>query len=169
MVPPQRSESDRPAAADQILEQEIRQGRQFSLADAIGRAGGDLLKGESPVPKLRQVKNELTGFVKTHLHDPSGALQATLVDLIQSDELACNRHFETPLLALVELLQLLLNQEAHLREFVRRVDMRWGQLYGERPHFELPGQPPPPDDEYTIASVRSQLQALLALVPPPRP
>ncbi|MEM1281255.1 MAG: hypothetical protein AAGG53_14835, partial [Cyanobacteria bacterium P01_H01_bin.152] len=66
--------------------------------------------------------------------------------------------------ALTELLQPLLTQDAYLREFVRRVDMRWGQMYDERPHFERPGHPPHPDDEYTIASVRSQLQALMIIV-----
>ena len=49
--------------ADQAIEQEIRQGRKFSLADAIGQEGSDFLKGESPSPKLVQVKNELQGFV----------------------------------------------------------------------------------------------------------
>jgi hypothetical protein len=41
---------------------------------------------------------------------------------------------------------------SQLREFVRRVDMRWGQMYDERPHFERPGHPPHPDDEYTLSS-----------------
>lgn len=163
MVSPPRPEPDRSTDADQAMEREIRQGRKFSLADVIGREGSDFLKGESPVPKLLQVKNELRGFVNMHLSDSSGALQATLLDLIQSDDEVCSRHFDRPLLALVELLQPLLAHEVYLRELVRQVDMRWGQIYGERPHFERPGHPPHPDDEYTIASVRSQLQALLTI------
>jgi len=164
MVSPPPSEPSGSPDPDQAIEREIRQGRKFSLADAIGREGSDFLKGESPVPRLLQVKNELRGFVGKHLSDSSGALQATLLDLIQADEVVCSRHFDTPLLALADLLQPLLTHEAYLREFVRQVDMRWGQIYGERPHFERPGQPPHPDDEYTIASVRSQLQTLLTRV-----
>lgn len=150
--------------ADQAIEQEIRQGRKFSLADAIGQEGSDFLKGESPVPKLVQVKNELQGFVNNYLDDAAGALQATLLETIQTDDVVCSRHFDAPLQALTEILQPLLTQDAYLREFVRRVDMRWGQMYDERPHFERPGHPPHPDDEYTIASVRSQLQALMIIV-----
>lgn len=164
MVSPPRPEPDHSTDADQAMEREIRQGRKFSLADAIGREGSDFLKGESPVPKLLQVKHELRGFVSTHLSDSSGALQATLLDLIQSDDEVCSRHCDRPLLALVGLLQPLLAHDIYLREFVRQVDMRWGQMSGERPHFERPGHPPHPDDEYTIASVRSQLQTLLTIV-----
>ena len=84
--------------------------------------------------------------------------------MIQTDDVICSRYFDAPLYALAEMLQPLLTQDAYLREFVRRVDMRWGQLYDERPHFEQPGHPPHPDDEYTIASVRSQLQGLMAAI-----
>ncbi|NEQ44751.1 MAG: hypothetical protein F6K00_14795 [Leptolyngbya sp. SIOISBB] len=149
---------------DQAIEREIRQGRKFSLADVIGQEGSDFLKGESPVPKLVQVKNELKGFVSLHLRDASGALHAILLEVIQTDDVICSRYFDAPLHALAEMLQPLLTQDAYLREFVRRVDMRWGQLYDERPHFEQPGHPPHPDDEYTIASVRSQLQGLMAAI-----
>ncbi|HEY9887876.1 MAG TPA: hypothetical protein V6D02_05705 [Candidatus Obscuribacterales bacterium] len=146
------------------IEQEIRQGRTFSLAAAIGQEAGDFLKGVSPVPKLLQVKTELLGFVGQHLHDPEGALMATLRDLIQTDDVVCSRHFDAPLSALAELLRPMLTQEAHLRDFVRRVDMRWGQMYCTRPHFEVPGLPPHPDDEYTHASVRVQLTQLLTAI-----
>lgn len=156
----QQPESD----ADQAIEREIRQGRKFSLADAIGQEGSDFLKGESPVPRLLQVKNELKGFVNLHLHDASGALQAILLEVIQTDDVVCSRYFDAPLSALAEMLHPLLAHDAYLREFVRRVDMRWGQMYDERPHFEQPGQPPHPDDEYTVESVRSQLQLLMTAV-----
>ena len=157
----QPSESD----ADQAIEREIRQGRKFSLADAIGQEGSDFLKGESPVPKLLQVKHELKGFISVHLQDAAGALQATLIEVIQADDVVCSRYFDAPLQALVEMLRPLLTHDAYLREFVRRVDMRWGQMYDERPHFERPGHPPHPDDEYTVESVRSQLQALMTAIP----
>ncbi|MEO1297660.1 MAG: hypothetical protein AAFW75_18125 [Cyanobacteria bacterium J06636_16] len=147
---------------DPKIEQEIRQGRTFSLADVIGQEAGNFLKGESPVPKLLQVKTELIAFVEQNLVDPSGALQATLRESIQTDDMVCSQHLNAPLDALSEFLQSLLEQETLLQDFVRRVDMKWGELYDERPHFEKPGQPPHPEDEYTYGSVRTQLTKLLA-------
>lgn len=155
--------SDDTQERDQAIEQEIRQGRKFSISAAIGKEGGDFLKGESPIPKLVQVKNELLVFVGQHLHDPSGALHEIVRELIQSDDVVCSRCFEAPLAALIELLLPLTTQDALLHDFVRRVDMRWGQLYDERPYFERPGHPPHPEDEYTHESVRAQLSELVAL------
>ena len=48
---------------DQAIRQEILAGREFSLAEVIGREGGDFLKGESPVPKLVQAINEINLFI----------------------------------------------------------------------------------------------------------
>ncbi|MGD1859364.1 MAG: hypothetical protein ACFB0E_05255 [Leptolyngbyaceae cyanobacterium] len=163
MEPSASSAAASPIDADRALEQEIRQNRKFSVAAAIAQEGSDFLKGESLVPPLVRVKNELIVFIRNHLSDPEGALQAILLDDIQADDVVCSRYFEAPLQALIELVQPLVTQEAALWAFVRRVDMRWGQLYGERPHFEVPGQPPHPDDQYTVTSVRSQLQDLLAI------
>lgn len=156
--------ADKNSSLDKAIEQEIRQGRTFSLADMIGQEAGNFLKGESPVPKLLQVQNELIAFVEQHLVDSSGALQATLRDLIQGDDMICSQHLNTPLDALSQMIQGLLAREALLRDFVRRVDMKWGQLYDERPYFEKSGQPPHPADEYTHASVRAQLTQLLSAI-----
>lgn len=146
------------------IEQEIRRERKFSLASAIAQESSDFLKGESPVPRLQQVKSELINFVNHHIDDPSGTLQATLHELIQSDDAICSRHFETPLRALPELLHPLTTREVALQDFVRRVDMRWGQIHDERPRFKRPGVPPHPDDEYTYGSIRAQLVRLLSAV-----
>ncbi len=145
----------------QQVEAEIRRGRNFSLADLIGQEGGDFLKGDSPVPRLIQVKNEILGFLNAHLSDPEGALQATLREWVSADDIVCSRYFDQPLGALAEMLSTLLAQDVLFYDFVRRVDMQWGQLYGDRPHFQQPGQAPHPDDRYTHAFVRSQLVALL--------
>jgi len=161
---PSQPPSDSELEANQAIEQEIRQGRKYSLADAISQEGGNFLKGESPIPKLVQVKSTIKHFINLHLQDAAGALQATLLTTVQVDDVICSRHFDTPLQALTEILHPLLAHDVQLREFVRRVDMCWGQMYDERPHFERPGHPPHPDDEYTIESVRSQLQALMIIV-----
>ncbi len=163
MTSSKKPDSNQPANNDdQRIEKEIREGRRYSLAEAIGREGGSFLKGESPVPKLVQIKSELKQFILSHLEDPSGALQDMLVKLVEADDVVCARYPDAPLSALEDLLKPLLSQEGQLIEFVRQVDMHWGQKFGERPHFERPGHPPHPDDEYTIASVRQQLQELVA-------
>lgn len=146
---------------DRLIEQELRQGRKFSMAEALGREGGGLLKGESPVPRLVQVKQRVRQLIRNHLSDPSGALEAVLMELVTADDWVCAHHLEAPTEALNGLIEPIVEQEAQLVELVRRVDMRWGQLYNERPHFERPGHPPHPDDEYTRASVCEQLKGLL--------
>ncbi|MEM6599003.1 MAG: hypothetical protein AAF635_12745, partial [Cyanobacteria bacterium P01_C01_bin.69] len=41
------------------LQQEIRQGRKFSIAEAIGREGGSFMKGESAVPRPVRAANTM--------------------------------------------------------------------------------------------------------------
>lgn len=41
------------------------------------------------------------------------------------------------------------------------MDLKWGQMYQQRPYFQQPGQPPHPDDEYTHDSVKENLEDLL--------
>lgn len=155
---------DQDANLDRKIEQEIRQGRTFSLAEVIGQEAGSFLKGDSPIPKLSQVKAELIAFIEQHLVDPPEALKVVLRELIEADDLPCSQHLNAPLNALSAFLQSLLDRDTLLHDFVRRVDMKWGQIYDEPPYFEQPGQLPHPDDEYTHASVREQLSELLAIV-----
>jgi hypothetical protein len=54
-----------------------------------------------------------------------------------------------------------LQNQAFLYELVRRVDVKWSQIYDERPYFQQPGQAPHPDDEYTHESVRLTLNQFL--------
>jgi len=126
--------------------QDIIERREFTLADFIAQEGADFLKGESPVPKLVQVTTEIKQFIAAHLGDSSGALQIIL-QLIVDEELTK------------------VSQEL-LYELVHRVDVKWGQLYGERPYFQQPHQKPHPEDEYTHNSVRDKLVSLLARLEP---
>ena len=57
-----------------------------------------------------------------------------------------------------------LGSEHLLRDLVREADVEWGRALGERPYFERPGQPPHPDDPYTIESVRITLSQLMEKV-----
>ena len=146
---------------EDLLLQDIIEGRPYSLAEAIGREGGTFLKGESTVPKLVQVITKINTFINRHLEDPAAALQAILHQWVKGDP-RVSQYKETPLVALAEILQGLIDNPPLLYELVRQVDIKWGQMYGERPHFQQPGQVPHPDDEYTHESVRQNLLDLQA-------
>jgi hypothetical protein len=139
---------------DADLEREILAGRTFSLADAIGRSGGDFLKGESTLPRLVQAQMQVNGFISQQVPDVSGALHQVLHRWVEADTARLSRHSDRPLQALVDLIDQILAHPPTLYDLVWQVDMQWGELSGEPPHFQQPGQPPHPDDEYTHASVR---------------
>lgn len=145
---------------DQALQQEICLGRQFSLADVIGREGKDGLKGESPVPPLVQAKLAIRAFVGDYLQDAAGGLEPPLQTWLQSEDAIISQHLDNPLTALSRILDQILAQPNQLYELVRQADVCWGQLYDERPHFQRPGQPPHPEDEYSHESVKVQLMEL---------
>ena len=141
---------------DLLLQQDILDSRPYSLAEAIGREGGTFLKGESTVPKLVQVITKINTFIDRNLNDPAAALQAILHQWVKGDP-RVSQYKETPLVALTEILQSIINHPNLLYELVRQVDIKWGQMYGERPYFQQPGEAPHPNDEYTHESVRQDL------------
>lgn len=147
---------------NEAIHREILAGRKFSLAEAIGREGGDFLKGESPVPKLVQATTEIKTFIALNLHDSSGALQAVLQTWIATDEAGVSKNLDSPLQALKEMLDKIVTNSELLYELVRQVDFEWGKMYDERPYFQSPGQVPHPDDEYTHESVEEKLKSLLS-------
>ncbi|WP_223343098.1 MULTISPECIES: hypothetical protein [unclassified Synechocystis] len=161
---PHHPESASASNQDRQIFLEAIAGRERTLADVIGQAGGDFLKGESPVPKLIQRKTELKLFVNDHLRDSEGALLLVLQNRIDEADALISKHLEFPLMALNTMVEQLLDNSALLKEIVRQADFRWGQIYGERPHFEIPGKPPDPDDPYTAASVTVQLKNLLLVI-----
>jgi hypothetical protein len=147
------------AGAD--LEREIRQGREFNLAEAIGRlAGPGAMKGASPVARLQQAEVEIESWLRRHLADAAGALQVALLRRIAGSELLLE-NYDRPLVALAGCCQQVLGSDYHLKELVREADTEWGRVFGERPHFEREGSPPHPDDSYTVESVRSALSELV--------
>ncbi len=54
----------------------------------------------------------------------------------------------------------ILSNSSIFYEFVRQVDLKWGQMYQERPFFQKPGQNAHPEDEYSHESVKAQLLSL---------
>lgn len=148
-------------ARNEAIQREIVAGRKFSLAEAIGREGGDFLKGESPVPKFVQATTEINTFIAINLQDSSGALQAVLQTWISTDEARVSQNLNSPLQALKQMLDQIVDNSELLYELVRQVDFQWGKMYDERPYFQSPGQPPHPNDEYTHESVEEKLKSLL--------
>lgn len=148
------------------IQREILSGRQFSLAEVIGREGGTFLKGDSPIPRLFQAIAEIHCFIGQHLRDSSGAVQTILQIWVKLDEAQVSQHLNSPLRALEAILEDITEPTriSTFYEFVRQVDMEWGRIYGERPYFQQPGQAPHPNDEYTHESVRQQLNEFLNLL-----
>jgi hypothetical protein len=153
--------TDKKTTEKETIAKELRGQQKFSMAGAIGRAGGGgVMKGASPIPRRDQAHNELVDFIKANCSDPSGALKSLLGRRLKSSGPLLEKHLDNPKQALTEMIQSILDNEARFHEFVRQVDVRWGELYQERPHFQQPGQNPHPDDEYSHESVRRDLLAL---------
>jgi len=150
-----------PVQLDADLQREIREGRKFSLAEAIGRlAGPGMMKGVSPATRKQQAEAELESFLERHLNSPAGALSVVLLRQVKQSDLLLNNP-DAPLVVLASFIQRILASEYLLQELVREADFEWGRTYGERPYFEKEGCPPHQDDPYTITSVQVALSQLL--------
>jgi hypothetical protein len=146
---------------DAALEREIRDGRKFTLAEAIGRlAGPGAMKGVSPITRKQQAEAEIETFLDRHLKSPAGALSAVLLRRVKNSELLLN-NLDEPLIVLASLIQQVLESESRMEELVREADVEWGTIYGERPYFQQEGCAPHEDDPYTGESVRRTLSKLL--------
>jgi hypothetical protein len=147
--------------ADAELEREIRKGRKFTLAEAIGRlAGPGAMKGASPVTRMQQAAVEIENWLRYHMSASEGELQAVLLRRIKGSELLLH-NFEQPLLVLATYCQRVLDSDHLLKELVREADVEWGRVLGERPYFEQEGAPPHSDDPYTFELVRKTLAAII--------
>lgn len=153
--------------SEEAIEREIRMKRKFSLAEAVGREGGNYLKGASPVPPLEQATLVIEQFIRANLPDGERAMQATLIRRVNAAETLVGEHIGHPLEALARLLDLLLKSDTTLDGFTRDVDAEWGRIYLERPKFNLPGRPEAPDDPYTPQSVRAALTMLSKAIDAP--
>jgi len=161
---PQRSD------ADAELEREIRDGRKFTLEEAIGRLAGPRgLKGESPITRMRQAEFAIESCLRSHLADMGGPLEVVLLRYLKGSELLLH-NFEQPMAVLASYCQRVLDSDYLLKELVRDADVEWGRVMQERPYFEKEGSPHHPDDPYTVESVRKALSNLLErlAVDPPR-
>ena len=117
------------------------------------------MKGVSPVDRKHQAVVEIQEYISRHLKDAGGVLSGVLLRFVRESEVLL-KGYEQPLVALGDYLRRILNSEYALKELCREADVAWGQLFGERPHFEKEGCPPDPDDPYTHESVRTVLTQL---------
>jgi len=151
--------------ADSQLEREIRDGRKFTLEEAVARmAGPGAMKGESPVQRMRQAEIEIESWLRCHLIDGGGAMEAVLNRRVRGSEVLLNG-FDQPLAVLATCCRQLLDSEYLLKELVRDADTEWGRTMGERPFFEKEGSPTNPEDPYTAESVRKLLSGVLLELP----
>ena len=147
--------------AEADLEREIREGRKFSLAEAIGRlAGPGMMKGVSPATRKQQAEAEIESYLGRHLMSAAGALTAVLFRQVKESDLLLH-NLDQPLVVLAAYIQRVLDSEYLLQELTRECDVEWGRAFGERPYFEKEGCPPDQDDPYTVNSVRSALSQLI--------
>ncbi|MEM6590466.1 MAG: hypothetical protein AAF651_01240 [Cyanobacteria bacterium P01_C01_bin.73] len=138
------------------LEQEIIRERPFSLAEAIGREGSGLIKGTSPIPPLAQAKATVERFIDEHINDTAGALKITLQTWVNANA-RLSQHLRSPLSALHQSLTELQQNPALFYEFARQVNRCWGQISGETPHFQKPGEPPHSDTEYSHEKIEQAI------------
>jgi hypothetical protein len=147
--------------ADAELEREVRQGRKFSLAEAIGRlAGPGAMKGVSPIARQHQAEVEIENWLRRHLATAEDALGVVLLRHVKASELLLY-NYDQPLIVLAACCHQILDSDDLLKRLVRASDVEWGQVFGQQPYFEESGAPPNPDDPYTLESVRAALSRLI--------
>lgn len=145
------------------LQTEIRAERKFSLAEAIGRESGSFMKGESAIPRPVRAANEIKQFIANHSSEPSGVLATELANWCIAD-IRLSRQLETPLTALSQVIESLLNESTSFYEFYRQVAIAQSKMTGERPYFQQPDQPPHPRAEHTHSSIYNYLLKIAKLL-----
>lgn len=150
---------DDPSEAD--IEREIRQGRKFTAEEAMGRmAGPGAMKGASVLSRQEEAENAVRVWLAASIADPAGALRTVLHRNLKASSLLLD-NLDDPSVAASTYLRQILASEQRIRELVREADAEWGRAMDERPYFERDGNPPHPDDPYTVVSVRTALDEAL--------
>ena len=126
--------------ADAELEREIREGRKFTLEEAIARmAGPGAMKGESPVTRNGQAEAEIDNLAEaTPDRCWRAAWQLFLHRRVKGSELLLE-NFDQPLVVLASYAQQVLDSDYLAERSCSRGRHRVGTCDGERPHFEKEG------------------------------
>lgn len=130
------------------------------LPPGLQREASGYMNGESPFAAGKQMAYEAKQRVTSQTKDLEGSLKTVLCGIIDGEAARIDAHRDTPESVVTRIIDRILASEENLKEFVRRVDQRWGSDNQERPYFERSGQPSHPDDPYTYQSVRTSLEAL---------
>lgn len=152
------TELTHPPSLDQV-QKEIRAGRKFSIAEAIGREGSSFMKGESAIPRPLRAANEIKQFITAHSRGSAGVLADELY-LWTTADIRVSRQLDTPLVALAQVVESLLNEPTIFYEFARQVAIAEARLTGDRPYFQQPNQSPHPEATYTHDSIRQYLESI---------
>jgi len=156
MVPPRDDEEQR-------IEREIRARHASDPASILaGRDGGAHLRGASPTPVAQRALLEAEQWLREHLDDHGIALRQVILRRLEGHPQLLEEHLGQPAELVTVVMAPLLASPPALAELVREVDMAWGLVNQERPHFEVGQRPPHPDDPYTITGVHAILHRLLA-------
>jgi hypothetical protein len=149
---------------DSRIQQEIRLSRKFSFNQALAEKGGGLMKGGSPVARLKQIHLELEDFLEKALEDSEGALTVVLHRRLHLSDSILGEYLDYPKTGLKIVVEQILSSETSLYDFLREVDAQWGRMYQERPIFNVPGKVAGQGDPYTPESVRQALEKVLASI-----
>ena len=140
------------------IEQEARRARSADLASLLaGQDAGSHLRGASPTPVVSRALLEVRQWLEAQVRDRDGVLVPVLLRHLAGATDLLEANLGRPQRTVARWLQGLLDRPALVADLVRETDRQWGVQYQERPHFERPGQPPHPDDPYTVAGVTAEL------------
>jgi hypothetical protein len=146
---------------DRLIEREARAGMHLSMEQAIFLSGaGGLMKGGTPVAPYEQALHQIMVFLDRELQD--ALMEKALNDWINFHRHRLEKRLKNPIQGLLDIIDHTLAHEGALVEFVRTVDVHYGQVMKERPYFQHPGEPPHPEDPYTFETVRQSLNKLAA-------
>ena len=154
---------DTETSATESITKEIRASRQFSIAEAIGREGGSFLKGESSIPRPVRAAAAVQQFINTHSIQPTGVLSTTLCTWVCND-IRLSRQLDTPLVALLQVVDSLLLGSTAFVEFGRQVAIAHSKETGDRPYFQAINQPPHPDAHYSHHRIKTELAQLQTIL-----
>ena len=121
------------------------------------------MKGESTIPRPLRAHTEINQFITAHFSDHSAPVSTVLQSWAKED-IRVSRHLDTPLIALSQIIESLLNEPTTFQEFFRQIAIAQSHLTGDRPHFQQPNQPPHPNAIHSHKSVKQQLAKLLKKV-----
>ena len=137
---------------------------RFSLDEAlIHSGGGSLLSGSDQESAYERARRAIRAVLKEQVRD--AVLEQALNAWLDLHRQQIEAHANEPARCLAQVLEQTRQSDGLFIEFVRTVDVHYGQIMQERPFFQQPVDPPHPDDPHTFDSVRNALEKLVSSLP----